>query len=113
MIVRVDESTVKAYHNVCPHRGTANGHGRFYGGKKTPMAGHLQEPQGDPLAEMAARLTLLIEGLDAMVLKEDVDTLLSLRCKTMAPGSTLGAEYVKALYARAAARDCRAREGFQ
>ena len=31
VVVRVDESTVKAYHNVCPHRGTAlaQGTGRF------------------------------------------------------------------------------------
>src|SRR5438876_11392756 len=31
VVVRVDSSTVKAYHNVCPHRGTAlaQGSGRF------------------------------------------------------------------------------------
>jgi len=78
-----------------------HGHGRFYGGPKTPMAGHLQEPKGDPLEEMAARLTLLVEGMDAMVLKEDVDVLRSLRGKPIPAGSSLGGEYVKALYARA------------
>ena len=78
------------------------GHGRFFGGKKTPMAGHLQEPKGDPLEAMAARLTLLVEGMDAMVLKEDVEVLRTLSGKQIPAGSSLGGEYVKALYARAA-----------
>jgi phenylpropionate dioxygenase-like ring-hydroxylating dioxygenase large terminal subunit len=78
------------------------GHGRFYGGKKTPMAGHVNERQGDPLEEMAARLSLLVNGMDAMVLKEDVDVLLSLRGKPIPEGSSLGGEYMKALYASAA-----------
>jgi len=79
-----------------------NGHGRFFGGKKTPMAGHINERKGDPLEEMAARLNLLVNGMDAMVLKEDVEVLLSLRGKTIPEGSTLGGEYMKALYATAA-----------
>jgi phenylpropionate dioxygenase-like ring-hydroxylating dioxygenase large terminal subunit len=79
-----------------------HGHGRFYAGAKSPMAGHLQEPKGDLLEEMAARLTLIAEGMDAMVLKEDVETLRSLQGKAIPEGSTLGAEYVRALYARAA-----------
>jgi hypothetical protein len=53
---------------------------------------------------MAARLTLLVEGLDAMVLKEDVDILLSLRGKPIPEGSSLGGEYIRALYAQAAAQ---------
>jgi phenylpropionate dioxygenase-like ring-hydroxylating dioxygenase large terminal subunit len=89
------------YRNVA-YDAFAHGHGRFYGGKKTPMQGHLQEPKGDPVEEMAARLTLLVEGMDAMVLKEDVDTLLTLRGKPIPAGSSLGGEYVKAVYARAA-----------
>ena len=79
-----------------------NGHGRFFGGKKTPMAGHINERKGDPLEEMAARLKLLVDGMDAMVLKEDVDVLLSLRGKPIPEGSSLGGEYMKALYATAA-----------
>jgi hypothetical protein len=79
-----------------------HGHGRFYAGKKTPMQGHLQEPTGDPVDEMAARLTLIAEGMDAMVLKEDIDVVRSLRGKPIPEGSTLGAEYVRALYERAA-----------
>jgi nitrite reductase/ring-hydroxylating ferredoxin subunit len=79
------------------------GHGRFYGGKKTPMAGHVNNLQGDPLQAMAARLKLLVDGMDAMVLKEDIDVLLSLRGKPIPEGSSLGGEYVKALYGQAAA----------
>jgi phenylpropionate dioxygenase-like ring-hydroxylating dioxygenase large terminal subunit len=81
-----------------------NGHGRFFGGKRTPMAGHINERKGDPLEEMAARLKLLVDGMDAMVLKEDVDVLLSLRGKPIPEGSSLGGEYMKALYATAAAQ---------
>jgi hypothetical protein len=81
-----------------------NGHGRFYGGKKTPMAGHINERKGDPLEEMAARLNLLVNGMDAMVLKEDVEVLLTLRGKPIPEGSSLGGEYMKALYATAAAQ---------
>lgn len=78
------------------------GHGRFFGGAKTPMAGHVNNRTGDPLEEMAARLKLLVDGMDAMVLKEDVDVLLSLRGKPIPEGSSLGGEYMKALYATAA-----------
>ena len=84
---------------VYPH-----GHGAFYGGKKTPMAGHVNNLKGDPLEEMAARLKLLVDGMDAMVLQEDIDVLLSLRGKPIPADSSLGGEYVKALYADAAAR---------
>src|SRR3546814_3616870 len=40
--------------------------------------------------------------MDAMTLKEDVDVLQSLRGKAILAGSTLGGEFVRALYARAA-----------
>ncbi len=82
----------------------ANGHGRFLGGQKTPMAGHTKQA-GDPVDAMAARLNLLVEGMDAMILKEDVDLVRSLKGKPVPEGSTLGAEYVKALYTTAAARN--------
>ena len=79
------------------------GHGRFYG-KKTPMAGNVQAaPNGDAVAVMAARLKLLADGMDAQVLQGDIDVLLSLQGKQLQAGSNLGAEYVKALYAKAAA----------
>jgi phenylpropionate dioxygenase-like ring-hydroxylating dioxygenase large terminal subunit len=86
-------------YEVFPH-----GHGRFFGGKKTPMAGHVNDRKGDPLEEMAARLMLLVDGMDAMVLKEDVEILRSLRGKPIPEGSSLGGEYVKALYATATAQ---------
>jgi phenylpropionate dioxygenase-like ring-hydroxylating dioxygenase large terminal subunit len=78
------------------------GHGRFYG-KKTPMAGNVQAQNGDAVTAMAARLKLLADGMDAQVLQGDIDVLLTLQGKELQAGSNLGAEYVKALYATAAA----------
>jgi phenylpropionate dioxygenase-like ring-hydroxylating dioxygenase large terminal subunit len=101
---RVDDGSDKMTHRNVQYETFPHGHGRFFGGKKTPMQGHLQLPTGDPVEEMAARLTLLVEGLDAMVLKEDVDILLSLRGKPIPEGSSLGGEYIRALYAQAAAQ---------
>jgi phenylpropionate dioxygenase-like ring-hydroxylating dioxygenase large terminal subunit len=101
---RADSEALDMTHRNVQYETFAHGHGRFYGGKRTPMQGHLQEPKGDPVEEMAARLNLLAEGLDAMVLKEDVDVLLTLRGKPIPQGSTLGGEYVRALYAHAAAQ---------
>jgi phenylpropionate dioxygenase-like ring-hydroxylating dioxygenase large terminal subunit len=82
----------------------ANGHGQFYGGDKTPIAGHVQEPKAtdDMLEEMAARMSLTADGLGAMILKEDIELLLSLRGK-LRPGANLGAEYVRLQYETAAA----------
>ncbi len=100
---RPDDGQGEMTHRNVMYDAFAQGHGRFYGGKKTPMQGHIQEPKGDPVDEMAARLSLLVEGLDAMVLKEDVDLLLELRGKPIPAGSSLGGEYVRALYAKAAA----------
>jgi phenylpropionate dioxygenase-like ring-hydroxylating dioxygenase large terminal subunit len=77
------------------------GHGRFYG-IKSPMAGNVQAQNGDAVAAMAARLKLLSDGMDAQVLQGDIDVLLTLQGKELQAGSNLGAEYVKALYAKAA-----------
>ncbi len=77
------------------------GHGRFYGGPNTPMAGKTRIP-GDPVDMMADRLNLLVTGMDAMVLKEDVELVRSLKGKPIPEGSSLGGEYVKALYTTAA-----------
>ncbi|GAB3104224.1 Rieske 2Fe-2S domain-containing protein [Aestuariicella hydrocarbonica] len=79
------------------------GHGRFYGGPNTPMAGKAQGAV-DPVDAMANRLNLLVEGMDAMVLKEDVDLVRALKGKPIPEGSSLGGEYVKALYSTAAAQ---------
>jgi len=81
----------------------AKGHGRFYGGKKTPMAGNVRAENADPVVVMAARLKLLADGMDAQVLPEDIEVVLSLQGKELQAGSSLGSEYVKALYAKAAA----------
>ncbi|WP_372780767.1 SRPBCC family protein [Litorivivens sp.] len=78
-----------------------HGHGRFLGGEKTPMAGHVRV-EGDPVDLMADRLNLLVEGMDAMVLAEDVALVRSLKGKPIPEGSSLGAEYMKALYETAA-----------
>ena len=102
-VVRGLREDAEFTHRYVEYETFANGHGRFYGGKKTPMAGHVNERKGDPLEDMANRLQLLVDGLDAMVLQENVDLLRTLRDRLIPDGSTLGAEYVKALYARAAA----------
>lgn len=82
----------------------ANGHGRFYG-KKTPMAGNVKGADTDAMIDaMAARLNLLAEGMDAQVLKADVEIVRSLKGKPIPEGSSLGAEYVKAQFATAAAQ---------
>ena len=79
------------------------GHGRFFG-KKTPMKGDVRSTGGGDLVEaMAARLNLLAEGMDAQVLAEDVEIVRSLKGKPIPENSNLGTEYVKALYAKAAA----------
>jgi len=80
----------------------AHGHGRFYAGKKSPMAGHVKRKDGDPVDLMADRLNLLVTGMDAMVLKEDIEIVRSLKGKPIPEGSSLGGEYVKALYTTAA-----------
>lgn len=100
---RTDAPIDFAHHNVS-YDALPNGHGRFYGGKKTPMAGHVNAKGGDPVEAMAARLDLLVDGLDAMVRKEDVDLIRTLKGKPIPEGSSLGGEYVKALYADAAAK---------
>jgi phenylpropionate dioxygenase-like ring-hydroxylating dioxygenase large terminal subunit len=85
-----------------------HGHGRFYAGAKSPMGGNveamnkLENTKADPVDMMAARLQLLVDGMDAQVLQKDVDVLLTLRGKPIPAGSSLGGEYVKALYAQAA-----------
>ncbi len=65
------------------------------------MAGHVTK-QGDPVDLMANRLNLLVEGMNAMVLKEDVELVRSLKGKPIPEGSSLGGEYVKLLYETAA-----------
>jgi phenylpropionate dioxygenase-like ring-hydroxylating dioxygenase large terminal subunit len=91
-----------SHHNVA-YDAFPHGHGRFYAGMKSPMAGHVKVQKGDPVETMAARLKLLVDGMDAQVLQKDIDVLLTLRGKSLPAGASLGAEYVKALYEKAAA----------
>jgi len=98
----VSGDTVYSHHNHS-YETYPNGHGRFFGGQSTPMAGKVNQP-GDPVEIMADRLNLLVEGMDAMILKEDVELVRSLKDKPIPEDSSLGAEYVKALYATAAAQ---------
>jgi phenylpropionate dioxygenase-like ring-hydroxylating dioxygenase large terminal subunit len=83
-----------------------NGHGRFFSGRSV-MNGSPQTGDNssaiDPVEAMAARLGLLADGMDAQVLQGDIDVLLTLRGKQLTAGASLGGEYVKALYAAAAA----------
>lgn len=104
------ESEIEFAHKNVFYDAWPKGHGRFYG-KKTPMAGNVKQhvdpnpsAQSVDMAEvMAARLQLLAEGMDAQVLMSDVALVRSLKGKPIPEGSNLGAEYVKALYADAAA----------
>lgn len=80
-----------------------HGHGRFYAGSNTPMQGKTNYSDDvDPVDAMADRLNLLAEGMDAQVLKADVEIARSLKGKPIPEGSSLGAEFVKALYTDAA-----------
>jgi phenylpropionate dioxygenase-like ring-hydroxylating dioxygenase large terminal subunit len=99
-----EEASVDFTHHHIGYDAYAHGHGRFYG-TKTPMTGQVRNDNNDDAVEgMAARLNLLAEGMDAQVLAEDVAVVRSLKGKPIPEGSNLGAEYVKALYARAAAQ---------
>lgn len=81
------------------------GHGRFYAGKPTVMQGAVKsQVHSDPVENMAARLQLLVDGMDAQVLQEDVNVLRSVKKAGIPEGSSVGAEYIKALYADAANR---------
>lgn len=89
-----------SHHNV-DYETYPNGHGRFFG-KKTPMTGYTVQGDGDAVDRMAARLNLLATGMDAQVLPHDIEIIRSLKGKIPADAN-VGAEYVKALYADAAA----------
>ncbi|GIX30727.1 MAG: hypothetical protein KatS3mg124_1199 [Porticoccaceae bacterium] len=84
-----------------------HGHGRFYAGKPSNYQGNVKrfvKGGKDPVDAMADRLQLLVDGMDAQVLQEDVDLLRTLKGKPIPEGSSLGAEYVRLLYEDAAAK---------
>jgi phenylpropionate dioxygenase-like ring-hydroxylating dioxygenase large terminal subunit len=99
-----DEFDAYNHHNV-DYEVFPNGHGRFFAGANTPMQGKVQAlTEQDPVDAMADRLQLLVDGMDAQVLQEDVDLLRTLRGKPIPEGSSLGAEYIRVLYEDAAAK---------
>lgn len=102
-IVYGDRTEGEMFYQSLTYNALANGHGQFYGGDKTPIAGHVQE-SGDRLQAMATRMNLTAEGLGAMILKEDIELLLTLREKSLPDDANLGAEYVRLQYATAAAQ---------
>lgn len=100
-----------AHHNVA-YDAFDRGHGRFYAGKNTAMQGQAkirQAPDGeapaDPVDAMADRLQLLVDGMDAQVLQPDVDTVRALKGVEIPGDSSLGAEYIRALYTEAAQQE--------
>ncbi len=95
---------VQFTHDAVDYENFANGHGRFFAGrKKTHMQGQTNvQGDVDPVDAMADRLNLLAEGMDAQVLPGDVEIVRSLKGKPVPEGSSLGQEYMKALYAQAA-----------
>jgi phenylpropionate dioxygenase-like ring-hydroxylating dioxygenase large terminal subunit len=99
-----EDYTAFSHHNV-DYETFPNGHGRFFAGANTPMQGKVQPiQQEDPVDAMADRLQLLVDGMDAQVLQDDVDLLKTLRGKPIPEGSSLGAEYIRVLYEDAAAK---------
>ncbi|WP_439135210.1 aromatic ring-hydroxylating oxygenase subunit alpha [Pseudomaricurvus sp.] len=81
------------------------GHGHFFGGEKTPIAGHVQDEAADIcdlIDAMATRMNLTSEGLGAMISKDDIDLVLSLKDKNLPADANPGAEYVKLQYETAA-----------
>jgi phenylpropionate dioxygenase-like ring-hydroxylating dioxygenase large terminal subunit len=95
------ESDVDFAHQYVAYDAWAHGHGRFYP-KMSAMQGNVKVVSGDPVETMAARLNLLAEGMDAQILAEDVEIARSLKKKPIPEGSSIGAEWTRALFARAA-----------
>ncbi|MBP6682894.1 MAG: aromatic ring-hydroxylating dioxygenase subunit alpha [Halioglobus sp.] len=102
------EGEFTAYnHDNISYETFANGHGRFFAGKPSNYQGNTARfavGGKDPIDAMADRLQLLVDGMDAQVLQQDVDLLRSLKGKPIPEGSSLGAEYVRVLYEDAAAK---------
>lgn len=83
------------------------GHGRFYAKGGSSYQGKVTQRQHEKqnnVAAMAARLQLLVDGMDAQVLQDDVDLLKTLENRDIPEGSSLGAEYIRVLYEDAAAK---------
>lgn len=88
-------------HTHVNYDGFPNGHGRFYAGKK-PLSNEDASPSEEQLEHMIDHMEHLVMEMDAMVLPEDVEVAKSLRGKPVPEGSSYGAEFVKAVYTKAA-----------
>ncbi len=87
-------------HQTSKYEAYANGHGRFW-----------DEPVPDPTISSEIQLEGMINFLehlhnemDAMYLPDDIQTVRSLRGKPVPEGSSVGEEFIKAIYAKAAAQ---------
>lgn len=89
-------------HQHVKYEGLEGGHGRFYAGEK-PMSSNDMEANPAMLEYMIDHMQHLVEEMDAMVLQRDVEIAKTLRDKEVPEGSTYGAEFIKAIYADAAA----------
>lgn len=87
-------------HSHVVYEGLENGHGRFYAGEK-PITSVNSDPTEEQLEHMIDHMKHLVAEMDAMVLQEDVEIAESLRGKPVPEGSSYGAEFIKAVYARA------------
>ena len=81
-----------------------NGHGRFFS-DRTPISSRKENPSEEELEGMIDHMAHLVEELDTMVIKRDLDVAKSLRGVPVPAGSTYGAELIKAIYADAAAEN--------
>ncbi|GAB3108584.1 Rieske 2Fe-2S domain-containing protein [Aestuariicella hydrocarbonica] len=86
------------------YEGLEGGHGRFYAGEK-PMSSTDANAGEERLEFMIEHMQHLVHEMDAMVLQGDVDVATSLRGKPLPEGSSYGAEFIKAIYAKAAAEE--------
>lgn len=105
-IVYGDRTEGEMFYQNLTYSHLGGGHGHFYGGDKTPIAGFVQEPVSTAarIDQMAARMNLTAEGLDAGILKDDIKLLLTLKEKNLPEDANLGTEYVRLQYETASAQ---------
>lgn len=79
----------------------ANGHGRFYNGERPKELDAALSPE-EQYAVTFGFLEKLYDGMDAMVLEEDVELARSMLGKPIPEGSSAGQELLKVIYTKAA-----------
>jgi phenylpropionate dioxygenase-like ring-hydroxylating dioxygenase large terminal subunit len=90
-------------HSHCAYEALPQGHGRFWD-DHSDVSVNIETPvaDADVLEGMIYFLENLQTGMDAMYLAEDVETVKSLRGQPIPEGSSVGEEFIKALYTKAA-----------